>query len=349
MTAQPLLTISAFARAVDLAPSTLRYYDEAGLLPPAEVDPHTGYRYYTRDLERRAALIRRMRDIGLSVESMRLVLAGSSDEAARILRSYVDDAQRTAHHARAVVDEVLAALASEDPTTPVVVTVDGAETASALRRVARAMSPEDGPLHGVLLDLSDGSLAVVATDRYWLASWAVPIGEASVPERRVFVPAGDVERLARHLERREVATASLHADRLVVGDGGDGMELATAADRFPAYRLVLPGPGVGRAVADRHRLAELLDADAVDPVRLAVKDDAIEVARYGETTPVRQPAVTDGSATLWFSPSLLHRALDVLVGDSVALSWTAPDRAVRLSPVEQRRLEVLLMPVRPPT
>jgi hypothetical protein len=44
---RPLLTISAFARAVDLAPSTLRYYDECGLLPPTEVDARTGYRYYT--------------------------------------------------------------------------------------------------------------------------------------------------------------------------------------------------------------------------------------------------------------------------------------------------------------
>ncbi|MGH3741004.1 MAG: MerR family DNA-binding transcriptional regulator, partial [Micromonosporaceae bacterium] len=43
----PLLTISAFARAVHLTPSALRYYHEAGLLPPAEVDARTGYRYYT--------------------------------------------------------------------------------------------------------------------------------------------------------------------------------------------------------------------------------------------------------------------------------------------------------------
>ena len=51
---QPLLTIGAFARAVGLAPSALRYYDECGLLRPADVDEATGYRYYTPDLARRA-------------------------------------------------------------------------------------------------------------------------------------------------------------------------------------------------------------------------------------------------------------------------------------------------------
>ena len=38
----PLLTIGAFARATGLTPTTLRHYDEVGLLPPADVDAATG-------------------------------------------------------------------------------------------------------------------------------------------------------------------------------------------------------------------------------------------------------------------------------------------------------------------
>ena len=68
---QPLLTIGAFARAVGLAPSALRYYDECGLLRPAEVDEATGYRYYTPDLARRAQAVAQMRDAGLSIENLR--------------------------------------------------------------------------------------------------------------------------------------------------------------------------------------------------------------------------------------------------------------------------------------
>ena len=51
---ESLLTIGAFAQAVGLSPSALRFYDECGLLVPAEVDPVTGYRYYTPELARRA-------------------------------------------------------------------------------------------------------------------------------------------------------------------------------------------------------------------------------------------------------------------------------------------------------
>ena len=41
-----LLSIGAFARATRLTPKALRLYDELGLLPPAFVDPVSGYRFY---------------------------------------------------------------------------------------------------------------------------------------------------------------------------------------------------------------------------------------------------------------------------------------------------------------
>ena len=39
-----LMTIGDFARDAGLKPKALRLYDDLGLLRPAEVDPHSGYR-----------------------------------------------------------------------------------------------------------------------------------------------------------------------------------------------------------------------------------------------------------------------------------------------------------------
>ncbi len=39
--------IGSLARASGLSVSALRFYDAEGVLVPAEVDPHTGYRRYT--------------------------------------------------------------------------------------------------------------------------------------------------------------------------------------------------------------------------------------------------------------------------------------------------------------
>jgi DNA-binding transcriptional MerR regulator len=43
----PLLRIGPFSRASSLSIKALRAYHEAGLLVPAEVDPHTEYRSYS--------------------------------------------------------------------------------------------------------------------------------------------------------------------------------------------------------------------------------------------------------------------------------------------------------------
>jgi len=41
-----LMSSGAFARASGLSRKALRLYDELGLLSPARVDPHSGYRFY---------------------------------------------------------------------------------------------------------------------------------------------------------------------------------------------------------------------------------------------------------------------------------------------------------------
>ncbi len=66
------LTISEFARLVGLAPSALRFYDDCGLLPPAEVDATNGYRYYDKSQQPRAQLLRDLREIDLPLADVRL-------------------------------------------------------------------------------------------------------------------------------------------------------------------------------------------------------------------------------------------------------------------------------------
>ncbi len=350
MTTEPLLTISAFARAVDLAPSTLRYYDEAGLLPPAEVDPRTGYRYYTPELERRAALIRRMRDIGVPVEAMRLMLAGPPERAAAVLGGFAERAARKARQAYTVVDEIVSALEGERAAQDVAVTVDGPELAAALRKVSRAASDHEVPLRGVLLDLGSGAITPAATDRYWLAYWSVPVAEVQTPDRRAFVPLDCLDELASRLDHHDVVTVEFGTGKISICDETDSVPVTTADDRFPAYRLIVPGPAArtGRVTLDRSSLTALLPAGDDAPIRLAVGTDRLGVHRFGESESTRIDAATSGRSTaLWFSAGLLRKALDTLVGSTVSLAYSTTDRAVQLIPVEQSRLGVLLMPSRP--
>lgn len=351
MTTEPLLTISTFARAVELPASALRYYDEAGLLTPAEVDPHTGYRYYTPELERRAHLIRRMREIGVPVETMRLVLDSPAEPAGEILRGFVDGLSRQAQQARAAVEEIAASLSSvERDRAPVSVTVHGAELATAVGRVARAASAGTGSaLSGVLLDVDGGSLTTVATDRYWLASWIVPVAANSAAARRVFLASETIAEFTSWLSRHGLVTVSADAAGLRVVAGDQARTFPTGVDRFPAYRLIeaaSPDP-VGRVTVGRDRLARLIGSDGA-AVRLAVGIDRVLFSRAGDSEGARLAAVTHGEPlTLWFSGRLLAKALDVMVGTEVTFVYAGPNRPVRITTAAQLRLSVLVMPSNP--
>jgi DNA-binding transcriptional MerR regulator len=69
-----LMTIGRFARLTGLSIGTLRHYDEVGLLPPASVDPASGYRRYRRSQVGRARQIAMLRWDGLPIEEIRQVI-----------------------------------------------------------------------------------------------------------------------------------------------------------------------------------------------------------------------------------------------------------------------------------
>lgn len=89
--AEAMLTIGDFARASRLSAKALRRYDELGLLPPARVDPFTGYRYYAEEQVERARLVAWLRRIGMPLAEVGRVCeryAADPEAAARAIRAY---------------------------------------------------------------------------------------------------------------------------------------------------------------------------------------------------------------------------------------------------------------------
>jgi DNA-binding transcriptional MerR regulator len=69
-----LLSIGEFASASRLSQKALRLYAENGLLPPAWVDPESGYRYYRLEQLRPATLIAFLRRAGMPLADIRAFL-----------------------------------------------------------------------------------------------------------------------------------------------------------------------------------------------------------------------------------------------------------------------------------
>ena len=69
-----LIPIGKMAKANNVSIATLRLYDEMGLIKPSFIDPQTNYRYYDVNQTSRLDLIRYMRDMGMSIKDISLLL-----------------------------------------------------------------------------------------------------------------------------------------------------------------------------------------------------------------------------------------------------------------------------------
>jgi DNA-binding transcriptional MerR regulator len=77
-----LLNIGEFSRMTHLSVKALRHYHDLGVLEPAAIDQFTGYRSYDTSQVGSAQVIRRLRDLGMPLDSIRMVLA-APDVASR--------------------------------------------------------------------------------------------------------------------------------------------------------------------------------------------------------------------------------------------------------------------------
>ena len=73
-----LLSIGEFSQITRLSIRQLRRYHDAGVLIPAEVDPFSGYRYYSLAQVPTALSVQRFRELGLPVAEVRELLAAAS-------------------------------------------------------------------------------------------------------------------------------------------------------------------------------------------------------------------------------------------------------------------------------
>jgi DNA-binding transcriptional MerR regulator len=100
------LRIGQVAEVTGTTPRTIRYYEEIGLLPPAEGRAPGSHRIYDEaDVERLQELLRLKDLLGVSLEELRELVAAESARAAlrREWRSGVEDPVRR----REILDEAL--------------------------------------------------------------------------------------------------------------------------------------------------------------------------------------------------------------------------------------------------
>jgi DNA-binding transcriptional MerR regulator len=340
-----MLTVGAFSRASGLPVSALRYYDAAGVLRPAHVDPDTGYRWYTPSQVGRAKLVARMRLTGMPVADICRVITTDPITARRVVDAHerhleAELATATAHLAD--VRELLTATTS--------LTVEAAKLRAALRSVRHAVGDHSSwrALRGVLFDVDDAALRLVATDRHRLAVSALPVAGVEGPPVRVIVPVTVVDAFLDRTETARVGVA-LAAGRVTLG-GLDGTPIDAI---YPDYRALLAAHGsrpgdtrepssvaAGVAVTATYLLEQITRAEVRSGLNARPRNDLVMIGL--------DPAkvhIGDAPRTVPFDRKYLTDAVRSF-GDA-DLRLTVGERdAIRLAAVHGLDAVVLLMPVR---
>ncbi|MEU5697286.1 MerR family transcriptional regulator [Streptomyces aurantiacus] len=251
-------SIGEMARDGGLSASALRFYDRAGVLVPAWVDPVSGYRWYEPEQLEEARLLARLRRAGMPLADIRLVLAGWSSADPGLVRTLLrahlrrleeglSDARREFSALRALLDHRENAMTSLR-TAAVRLSVPAAELAAALDAVRFAASADPGlpMLGGVLFDIEGEHLDVVATDRYRLAVARSGAAGHEGQREQVVVPAPLADAMRALIDSEGPVLLSVDGDRVTL-EAGDRQAAGRCLDHdFPDYRRLLP-------LADRRR------------------------------------------------------------------------------------------------
>jgi DNA polymerase-3 subunit beta len=329
------------ARESGLSVSALRFYDGAGVLAPASVDPDTGYRYYAADQVVVARLVGSLRRVGMPLAGIRQVLAARDDPAAvdalldehlRRLEQGLVDARRELSAARSLI-------AQEDPVPSTTVSVRGSDLAAALRAVRFAVGadPEFLVLSGVLFDVTPETVTLVATDRYRLAAADAPVVALEGPPVEAVVPADLVDRIP--LAETVSITVVGGALRVTAGDEVRNGELIV--EQFPDYRRLLPADASGTPVDG----GALRAAVAAAPTRTMRREQ--DDAEYEVTVLQNGPdgvQITDGPGVA-VNREFLLEVLDAGGDGQLQLSLDGPIRPLAITASTPRSVS-LLMPVR---
>jgi DNA polymerase-3 subunit beta len=257
--------------------------------------------------------------------------------------------------------------ADEFPTLPEVTfgdgwKVTGHDVQNLIQHTSFAVSTEESRpiLNGVLWELRDGSMRMVATNGHRLARMGIATAPASAPSTEFIVPPaalGQVQRLFEQDDDLEVARSGNH-----LGFRAAGTEVYTRLieGSYPNYEQVIPKDNDKRATVDKKALESavrrmaVVASDQTHRIRMTFEPDRVQLSvltpDLGEGHDELELSYEGESLEIGFNANYLLEVLKYMPTDEVALTFKAPERAATLEPVPEGDGKIdylcLVMPLR---
>jgi DNA polymerase III subunit beta len=229
-----------------------------------------------------------------------------------------------------------------------------------IHQTSFAVSTEESRpiLNGVLWQLADDEMRMVATNGHRLARIKVPAPGHGAPKADLIVPPkalAQVQRLFSADDEIEVARSENH-----IGFRKDGTQVFTRLIEgpYPNYEQVIPRDNDKFAIADRNQLVQALRrmavvaSDQTHRVRLGFTTNtvrfSVETPDLGEAHEDLEVEYSGEPIDIGFNASYLLEVLRYMPTEEVKITFKAPERAATIEPSGDNVADYLclVMPLR---
>ena len=240
--------------------------------------------------------------------------------------------------------------AADFPTLPEVPfdggwTATGKDLLGLIRHTSFAVSTEESRpvLNGVLWELRDGEMRMVATNGHRLAKMTVPAGPSLETTTQLIVPPAALGHVQRLFDEGETVNVARVGNHLGFASGGTEVYTRLIEGTYPNYEQVIPRDNDRFAVIQRATLESAVRrvaavaSDQTHRIRMEFGADHIELnvltPDLGEAHDEVEVSYEGEPLAIGFNANYLLEVLRYVGTDEVRMGLKAPERAATVEPI----------------
>ncbi len=221
----------------------------------------------------------------------------------------------------------------------------GKDLLSLIRHTSFAVSTEETRpvLNGVLWELRDGEMRMVATNGHRLARMRIPAGPSMETTTQLIVPPAALQQVQRLFKGDETIQVGREGNHLGFHAGGTEVYSRLIDGTYPNYEQVIPKDNDRIAIVDRKPLESAIRrvaavaSDQTHRIRMHFTRDQVIfnvlTPDLGEAHDELEVNYDAEDLEIGFNANYLLEVLRYIGTDEVKISFKAPERAATLEPV----------------
>ena len=238
--------------------------------------------------------------------------------------------------------------------------VTGTDVNRLIHHTSFAVSNEESRpiLNGVLWELRDGAMRMVATNGHRLARMGVPAESGDTSSADFIVPPSALQQVQRLFKKDEVLEVARSGNHLGFRAGAAEVYTRLIEGTYPNYDQVIPRDNDKIATVDKKALESavrrmaVVASDQTHRIRLKFESGRLHLSvltpDLGEGQDELEVGYEGEEIEIGFNANYLLEVLRYMPTDEVDIAFKAPERAVTIVPSEAENLDYLclVMPLR---